>query len=196
VLKLASPGVPDFYQGTELWDLSLVDPDNRRPVDFAARARLLDEIEPLLAEDDRSRRAAGVAHLLEGWEDGRLKLFVTASGLRLRRDRAALFGDGGYVPLDAAGDRAEHVVAFARVHERESVIAVVPRLVATLAARDGAPAPAAAHWGDTHVILPASLAGGRWRDVLTGAVHAADAGNALRVRDLHRVAPVALLASV
>jgi (1->4)-alpha-D-glucan 1-alpha-D-glucosylmutase len=109
VLKLGSPGVPDFYQGTELWDLSLVDPDNRRPVDFDVRQRLLERNETTPSDP---------AELLSSWGDGSIKLFVTAAGLRLRRDLPEVFVGGEYLPLrvlenvsrDAAGNVAEQNV--------------------------------------------------------------------------------------
>jgi (1->4)-alpha-D-glucan 1-alpha-D-glucosylmutase len=112
-LKIGSPGVPDFYQGTELWDHSLVDPDNRRPVDFAVRARMLAELEPIFTAPAGERRRA-LAELLENWTDGRAKLFLTACGLRRRREDPELFLEGAYVPLASEGKHAEKVVAFAR----------------------------------------------------------------------------------
>jgi len=117
VLKAAAPGVPDFYQGTELWELSLVDPDNRRPVDYEMRAAML-----------RGIRNADPAALLRRWSDGRIKLFVTWKMLDLRARRAELFREGDYQPLDGG----EHVVAFARTRGRESVVVAVPRLIASL----------------------------------------------------------------
>lgn len=190
VLKLVAPGVPDFYQGTELWDLSLVDPDNRRPVDFAARTAMLDGLAPLLDEATRERRAPGVAALVAGWEDGRVKLFVTACGLRLRRALRELFRDGDYLPVEGEGERAEHIVAIARRHGDTTVLAVAPRLVAGMADVDGTLRPEA--WGDTRLALPSSLAAGALRDVITAARYE-PANGTLRVADLLRVAPVALV---
>ncbi len=160
VLKLAAPGVPDFYQGTELWDLSLVDPDNRRAVDFEARRVLLDELEPLLR-----RLAAGecareeVKALFEGWPDGRIKLLATACGLRFRRAHADLVLDGAYVPLSADGPAAWHLVAFARRGAAGTLIAVVPRLTMNLD-------PEA--WAATALVLPPELEAGEYRHLLTG----------------------------
>lgn len=188
VLKLVSPGVPDFYQGSELWDLTLVDPDNRRPVDFAARRALLADLEPLLAEPSAAGRARGIAALVDRWEDARIKLFVTACGLRLRRAAPDVFLAGDYLPLDVAGAHAERVVAVARRHGDRAVIAVVPRLVAGLADGDGVLAPEA--WGDTRVVVQA-VAGGALVDALSGTVH--EAKGELRVADVLRHAPVALL---
>jgi (1->4)-alpha-D-glucan 1-alpha-D-glucosylmutase len=157
LLKLASPGVPDVYQGQELWDLSLVDPDNRRPVDFAARQRLLEAM---------LKRAPSPADLLAGWEDGRIKLWLTNRGLTLRRDRADLFARGDYRPLAASGACADSVVAFARRLDGRAVVAVAPRLLARLT-DDPARPPIGAAWADTALDLGGAVPPGRYRDVLT-----------------------------
>ncbi|HEY2386560.1 MAG TPA: malto-oligosyltrehalose synthase [Candidatus Binatia bacterium] len=191
VLKLVSPGVPDVYQGGELWDLALVDPDNRRPVDFAARTAMLETLEPLLAERRAARRAEGVAHLADGWEDGRIKLFVTACGLRLRRELPAVFRDGAYLPLETAGARAEHLVALARHDGEATVIAVVPRLVASLADAGGLLRPEA--WGDTRLLLPRALGERPAIDAVAGWSYDLRAATGIAVADLLRSAPVALL---
>lgn len=202
VLKIASPGVPDIYQGTELWDLSLVDPDNRRPVDWVARRRTLEALEPWLAraagdaaarEDDRTL-ADEVGRMLASWPDGRVKTFVTACGLRLRRTHPALFLEGDYVPLTATGANAEHVVAFARQSDRHALVAIVPRLTTRVpAGRGGLPTGVAA-WGDTAVHLPAGVAGLAFRDVLTGMRRApSDGGPTLLLGRILDDCPVALL---
>jgi (1->4)-alpha-D-glucan 1-alpha-D-glucosylmutase len=171
VLKVMSPGVPDFYQGSELWDLSLVDPDNRRPVDYAHCQALLAELEPLLAapEDRVAERTAAVSELLEHWGDGRIKLLLTAAALRLRRRLAALFLTGTYEPLQAQGERAEHVVALARRAEDAIVIAVVPRLVTELTTPAGPLPIGSDSWGGTRLLLPPELCDHAYRNVLTGA---------------------------
>jgi len=163
LIKITAPGVPDFYQGTELWDLSLVDPDNRRPVDWKLRRRLLDELEHALATT--SDRAALAHELWRRKDDARVKLFVVREALALRRARPALFAAGGYRPLEARGALAEHVCAFARVGEDAAVVTVVPRL---LARRGRGAAPLGdEYWGDTTVDVPAEL-GGQLTNVLTG----------------------------
>ena len=115
-LKAMMPGVPDYYQGTELWDFSLVDPDNRRPVVFAARARLLDTLE----KPDWDR-------LVQNWSSGHLKLAWTRQLLRLRTELADVFTDGDYEPLEVSGQHRDHFIAFARRHGRNAAIVVVPR---------------------------------------------------------------------
>ncbi|WP_274424052.1 malto-oligosyltrehalose synthase [Chelativorans sp. YIM 93263] len=117
-LKLTLPGVPDIYQGCELMDFSMVDPDNRRPVDFALRQGLLKEVHGL---------SAGEA--MERWREGVTKLWLLQKLLRLRKENAELFADGGYEPLQVSGDKAQHVIAFARVLEGKRVVVAVPRLV-------------------------------------------------------------------
>jgi (1->4)-alpha-D-glucan 1-alpha-D-glucosylmutase len=121
-LKATMHGVPDFYQGTEFWDLSLVDPDNRRPVDFAARRQALDR---MAGEPDWAALAAS-------WPDGRIKLALMRQLLALRNEHAALFAEGEYVPVDVRGPHREHVIAFARIRGRDAVVVAVGRLLAAL----------------------------------------------------------------
>ena len=168
LLKLGAPGLPDIYQGAELWDLSLVDPDNRRPVDFDRRRSLLTALDALVAE--RGNDLAGLCgQLLESWTDGRLKLYLIRQGLALRRERPALFEAGAYLPLEVAGERAEHLVGFARADATGAVIVAIPRLTARLMGFSGALALAAQPWGETWLRVGDALAG-RYRDRLTGTV--------------------------
>jgi (1->4)-alpha-D-glucan 1-alpha-D-glucosylmutase len=166
-LKLCSPGVPDLYQGSELWDLSLVDPDNRRAVDFARRRELLESLEPLL--DARgAARAAEVGDLLKAWPDGRIKLYVTASGLRARRRDPELFLAGTYTPLETETVPGADAVAFARQLDDRAIVVVAPRLWAGIAKPDR-PFPLDADaWTISRVLLPPALAGRAFRNLLTG----------------------------
>lgn len=168
VLKLASPGIPDIYQGCERWNLSLVDPDNRRPVDFEANRRLLESVDELLNEPDGSARVAAVRQLLDRWQDGRIKMYATAAGLRLRRAHPETFLSGSYVPLETDVTVAAGIVAFARVpSEGPAVIAIAPRLVSRLIGR--APVwPLGQTWQTSRVLLPDSLKSRRFRDLLSG----------------------------
>ena len=192
LIKIASPGVPDFYQGTELWDLTLVDPDNRRPVDFHLRAAWLDELEPILDERcSEADRAAAVTALLRHWEDGRVKLLFTAAGLRLRHRCPDVFLDGGYEPLQAGGSRAAHVVAFARDHGGQRAIVVAPRLVAGLYGSHAAGPAGEDVWGDTTVTVPAGSEGTHFTNILTGArVVPRDAGGLLVIDVARALGPV------
>jgi (1->4)-alpha-D-glucan 1-alpha-D-glucosylmutase len=198
VLKLASPGVPDFYQGSELWDLSLVDPDNRRPVDFAARQRLLAELGPLISRLERGEVAeAHVRDLLARWHDGRIKLLITACGLRFRRHHAALMQSGAYTPLEATGGHGDHIVAFARQDESGTLLAVVPRLTLPLVepVEGERLLPVGPAWGSSRIALPAGARAARYRNVLTGEwseVVGSDPSS-LPVDVVLRTCPVALL---
>jgi (1->4)-alpha-D-glucan 1-alpha-D-glucosylmutase len=145
--------VPDTYQGCELWDFSLVDPDNRRPVDFELRRAML-------AQD------ADPAELLSSWRDGRIKQHVLARTLALRRAAPALFA-GDYTPLQATGLHAERLVAFARSAEDATVIVIAPRLAAPLLDGADIPLPPPGAWGNTRVALP-DLPGGSLHNPLTG----------------------------
>jgi (1->4)-alpha-D-glucan 1-alpha-D-glucosylmutase len=168
-LKLGSPGVPDFYQGSELWDLSLVDPDNRRPVDFAQRARLLDKVDEILTMEGGERRAA-VAGLVERWEDGSIKLLLTAVGLRLRRQQQDLFLAGRYVPLITEAAVSSDIIAFARVagDSARAALFIAPRLVAPLIT-DALPTPVGGEaWKTSRILLPPELAGRTFTNLLTG----------------------------
>jgi len=182
LIKLAAPGVPDVYQGTELWDFSLVDPDNRRPVDFQQISDLVGTI------DQRS-----VPAILHEWRSGAIKLHLLKAGLRLRRQRPALFGAGAYRPLDVTGDHCRRVVAFARVLGEEVAVAVAPRL--TLDLLDGVDVPIVppARWGGTSVMLPAALASRHWVDVCTG--EHVDAGAEVALAAILHICPVSLMLS-
>ncbi|MGE0082650.1 MAG: malto-oligosyltrehalose synthase [Thiohalomonadaceae bacterium] len=190
LLKLSCPGVPDLYQGTEIWDFSLVDPDNRRPVDYRLRRDVL-------------RRVVGAAKRLDGVElardllehaaDGRVKMFVTWRALALRRSMPDVFLRGDYQPLVVNGEKASHVVAFMRHFEGRSVAVLVPRCVATLLG-EGQSAPIGEAWSDTVVEVPEGIA--RLRNVFTGeelTVEQGDGGARLPVATVLGHFPVALL---
>jgi (1->4)-alpha-D-glucan 1-alpha-D-glucosylmutase len=138
LLKLTAPGVPDIYQGNEIWDFSLVDPDNRRPVDYAQRRQMLEELP-----------AASPEELMRSWPDGRIKLFLTQRLLQFRREHAELFARGSYLPLETSGIFADCCIAFAREFERHWIIVIAPRL----SSRVGFP-PIGELWQDTAVKLP------------------------------------------
>ncbi len=167
VVKLGSPGVPDFYQGTELWDLTLVDPDNRRPVDFDRRRTLLDEVDHVLALGADERRAR-LAAMLERWPDGRIKLLTTTAGLRSRRHDPELFLSGAYVPLATELTVDGNAIAFARIHEDRAMLFVGPRLCARLFGPDLRP-PLGEAWKTSRVFLSEELAGRTFRHELSGA---------------------------
>lgn len=154
ILKLTTPGVPDIYRGSELLDLSLVDPDNRRPVDYARRSELLERLEPLLATPDPEALAALLAS-----QDESLKLYLTAKLLRFRQAEPSLF-EGEYRALQVEGERADHALAFTRESGGAALLVVMPRFPATLDKAGG--------WGETFIELPEPLAGRDWLDLLSG----------------------------
>ncbi len=126
LLKIAAPGNPDLYQGTELWDFSMTDPDNRRPVDFQKRAGFLESLHRPAVERVR------LASLLHNWTDGRIKLFLTTRALEFRRGHTELFQQGDYLPLYASGRMFQHVCAFMRIYKRESLLVAVPRFTTAI----------------------------------------------------------------
>jgi len=193
VLKLTSPGVPDIYQGNELWDFSLVDPDNRRAVDYARRRTLLAELERWF--ESGAQNVAQARALFDSIDDGRLKLYVIWRALALRAQRPGLFERGRYVALPVAGAHAAHICAFARMHEGGSVVTVVPRLLLDLTA-GATRTPLATVWADTRIVLPSPMT---YRDVLTGAIREskpASKGARLTIGDLFDTLPVAVLESM
>ncbi|HXF59976.1 MAG TPA: malto-oligosyltrehalose synthase, partial [Caldilineaceae bacterium] len=203
VLKLTAPGVPDIYQGNELWDFSLVDPDNRRPVDYRMRSELLSQLLARLGNNKRGQaaRRALATELLASSHDGRIKLYVTHQTLLARRERLALFADGGYLALEASGARAEHLCAFARRletagHPPDELLVVVPRLVYTLTGGEERPPVGAELWADTWVALPEQPAQ-HYHNLYTGATITPvrrDGAMLLPVGEALADFPVALLA--
>ncbi|MDP9709212.1 UNVERIFIED_ORG: (1-_4)-alpha-D-glucan 1-alpha-D-glucosylmutase [Pseudomonas fluorescens] len=141
LLRMTVPGVPDLYQGNEFWDFSMVDPDNRRPVDYAARQQALEAPGP-------------VQELLANWRDGRIKQALIAEVLRLRADHTELFRQGSYQTLEVLGSQAHNVLAFAREHGERRIIVIVPIRCATLLENSAVPMVDALRWGDTRVVLP------------------------------------------
>ncbi|WPO97989.1 malto-oligosyltrehalose synthase [Pseudomonas sp. HR96] len=144
LLRMTVPGIPDLYQGAEFWDFSLVDPDNRRPVDYHARAQALH------ADLDCTQ-------LLADWQAGAIKQALVSRVLHCREQHPELFGEGAYVPLQVKGEQADKVFAFARIRDRQQAIVIVPRLASGLLADANSPLIAAQQWGDTHVELPAGV---------------------------------------
>ncbi len=188
LLKIASPGNPDFYQGLELWDFSMTDPDNRRPVDFQRRAGLLESLQrPVLQH-------LQLASLLHNWTDGRIKLFLTARALEFRRRHPELFLEGDYTPLYTSGKMFPHVCAFMRGYKREKVLVAVPRFTTALTERGRFPLGLSI-WRKTSLQLPRAAARS-WTNVLTGErVQPRSRSNHILLRDLFNQFPVALLYS-
>jgi (1->4)-alpha-D-glucan 1-alpha-D-glucosylmutase len=185
VLKATSPGVPDFYQGTELWDLSLVDPDNRRPVDYALRDRMLTHLDALATQQGAAAVAAEVTRDIA---DGAIKMWTTAQLLRLRRAEHALFRHGSYLPLYVAGTGEQHVIAYARSYEDKTVLVAVPRFACTLMHGEVA-LPLGDAWKDWSLSLPSELHR-VYRNIFTDAVVSAEA--AIPLAQIFESFPVAV----
>ena len=180
VLRLTSPGVPDLYQGTELWDFSLVDPDNRCPVDFAQRQAWLVQTPP--------------SDFLPDWRSGRVKLGVIQRLLALRAHLPALLGDGAYSPLTVTGKHAAHVVAFARKHGNAWAVIIVTHLAASLLdAGNDLPLVDAAQWDDTAVEMPGELTSRALFDWMSTAAPRVEDNGVLYLRDALATMPVAVL---
>ncbi|MBD2242213.1 malto-oligosyltrehalose synthase [Nostoc sp. FACHB-888] len=161
LLKITVPGVPDIYQGTELWELSLVDPDNRRPVDFEQRRTYLSTIREQVKTDILGL----IQELLSDKTDGRIKLFLTAQLLQARTNYVSLFQDGDYLPLEVQGTYANHIIAFARREGNQTAIAIAPRFLTSLI-QPGDNPNGLSVWKDTHLQLPPGTSP-TWKNVLT-----------------------------
>jgi (1->4)-alpha-D-glucan 1-alpha-D-glucosylmutase len=183
LIKLTAPGVPDIYQGQELFDFSLVDPDNRRPVDFTLRTQLLQRMQ--------SAKPTGefLQELMRYWHDGRIKMWVTQCGLATRTKHADVFANSGYRALYAGGDFRRHVVAFARSHHRETIVTVVPRFAYSLVNGE-LRWPLGEVWGEAELELPKT---GEWHNALTGEKLQPSANHMALCREIFQRFPVALL---
>ncbi len=191
LLKITAPGVPDFYQGTEVWNFSLTDPDNRRPVDYSPLRSLLAG----LSSEESGNPEDLVDRLIQSPEDGGIKLYLTRAALRFRQAKRELFAKGAYLPLRAIGEKHRHVVAFARSHRGGRVVVMAGRLFAQLAA-DIQPPLGEEAWSDTAVMLRREFADTSYREILTGRTITVERRNGhavLPVWEAFAHLPVALL---
>jgi (1->4)-alpha-D-glucan 1-alpha-D-glucosylmutase len=186
VLKLTSPGFPDIYQGNELWDFSLADPDNRRPVDFDVRKSYVEQAASASTDD--------LAQMVLQWRDGRIKMLVTNRLLASRKSQPEPFATGSYRPVTINGRYADNVIGYLRQSEDDWAITLVPRHTAGLVGPDQAPVGSEI-WADTSISLPDD-APSTWVDVITGDSIQKSADGALLVGDLLRLVPVSVLRSV
>ena len=176
-LKLTVPGVPDIYQGTELWDFSLVDPDNRVPVDFAVRQNSLE--------------GGLLEKIASNWMDGRIKQFIIARVLAVRRKMPTVFLQGAYVPVEVAGSMSRHFVAFARIDGSSHAIVVVCRAIARLLSKDKGLHVSASHWKDTRILIPKELQG-TFSDALAPK-HQLSIGAEIGAGEIFTALPIAFL---
>jgi (1->4)-alpha-D-glucan 1-alpha-D-glucosylmutase len=190
LLKIASAGIPDFYQGSELWDLRLVDPDNRRRVDFGKRNTMLANL-PLTS---LPKTVPSLSDLVHRWEDGRIKLYLICKALQFRAQNAMLFSEGQFLSLDCRGKHHEHVAAFSRPHKKDWVLIVLPRWLARARYPMGFEG-SDRFWGNTAIGIP-EAAPVSWRNILTGETcetHEPGGKRGLLVGPLLSNFPVALL---
>ncbi|HEX5420570.1 MAG TPA: malto-oligosyltrehalose synthase [Gammaproteobacteria bacterium] len=189
LLKLTSPGVPDIYQGTELWDFSLVDPDNRRPVDYGLRQRLLARLEQDCAAPEPVDGL--LEDMLRTLEDGRAKLYLIWRCLNFRKSHDALFDEGTYLPLDVLGSREQHLLGFARQHGDQTVVVAAGRWFVSLMERPDAWPGTPFLWGDTQLLLPGA---GTYRHLFSGETFVVDGDpSAIAAERLFARFPAALL---
>ena len=191
VLKIASPGVPDVYQGNELWEFRLVDPDNRYAVNFEHRQQTTEE---LIARSEPGDLNQLCQELLAEYQDGRIKLWTTMRAMRFRREHPDLFRSGSYVPLGAVGEHREHLVAFARSYKDQRAVVAVPRLAYTMMKGRMQP-PVGEGWGNTELELPPEVSNLSLVNVFTGEVMAPRNGRPIPAREIFGAFPVAILAS-
>jgi (1->4)-alpha-D-glucan 1-alpha-D-glucosylmutase len=194
LLKLTAPGVPDIYQGNELWEFNLVDPDNRRPVDYDKRLRLLEQIQPS-AEFSSAQLLSQAQQLCGNMHDGGIKMYVTHKALSVRNQMPAVFRDGDYTALKVQGAQADHVLAFTRSSGDRRLVVIVPRLCARLVREDSRLPIGQGVWRDTAIQLP------KWgssvlHNVFTGEnvlISERDHGCELEIASALNSFPVALL---
>jgi len=196
LLKITSPGVPDFYQGTELWNFTLVDPDNRRPVDYKKRIETLE----IIKEYEKNREAASIArHLTDKRSDGMIKMYLMYKALNYRMHNRRLFEAGKYIPLITDGERWENICSFARQGTEAMAITVVPRFLSRIIPRHTDLPFGKTLWGDTFVAVPFEREGAEYRNIFTDEivpVRNHEQSKALYVGDLFVNYPVALLDKV
>ena len=167
LLKITSPGVPDFYQGTEIWDFSLVDPDNRRPVDFDIRKEMLQALKKKMATK-RLDLPGFARELIQGWSDSSIKLYVIFKSLNYRKENHRLFLEGGYIPLVCDGDRKDLVCAFARRGEGKVVLVIVPGFVTHLIKSTDQYPLGREIWGGSSILIPEEIPDDEFRNIFTG----------------------------
>jgi (1->4)-alpha-D-glucan 1-alpha-D-glucosylmutase len=193
LLKITSPGIPDFYQGNELWDFSLVDPDNRRLVDYHIRKDLLAD---LMRMESTAGPRETAREVVATRNNGRIKLHLSCKALNYRRKHREVFETGSYLPLTVEGSCREHVCAFARSAGDSLTLVVVPRFCSHLIRDSGGLPLGPEVWWDTRVIPPSNPAASCYRNVFTGEVLNPDQQDghlSLALQDILSVYPVALL---
>ncbi|GJL51777.1 MAG: maltooligosyl trehalose synthase [Nitrospirales bacterium] len=193
LLKITAPGIPDFYQGTELWDFHLVDPDNRRPIEYENHRQALEDLNQT---QQRDGTLALLRQLLEHPHNGHLKLWTTLKALQYRKAHASLFLEGDFQPLESDGPQSPHVCAFGRIEGEQAAITIIPRFISSLCPESGQWPLGKEVWEGTNLLLPDTLAGSRFTNVLTGESIASTEHHEKAIVPVHEILehfPVALL---
>ena len=196
LLKITCPGVPDFYQGTEIWDFSLVDPDNRRPVDYQKRIKMLEELKNRESEVSLTELTR---ELTVNKEDGKIKLYLIYKALNYRKTKRVLFEEGEYIPLESMGEKAYHVCAFARRFGDSVTLIAVPRFLTKLIQQPETFPFGKEVWRDSFMVIPFEDAGARYRNVFTGEIISIESHKgaiALFLSDIFMNFPVALMEKI
>ncbi len=189
LMKVASPGVPDFYQGTELWDLTLVDPDNRGAVDYISRSQILAELKKKEAEIGPLELTK---ELVADRADGRIKLYLTHKALIYRKENREIFERGDYIPLEASGERADNICAFARRLDERVIVIVVPRLLGRHISEPAEPFSWSSMWEGSAIVIPFAATGDTYRNVITGETMTVETA-AISLPKIFATLPVAIL---
>lgn len=197
LLKMTSPGVPDFYQGSEIWNFTLVDPDNRHPVDFEFRKKMLEALKQKIALYGSDRK--GLAkEVMSEWSDGSIKLYVIFTSMKYRKHHRELFTNGDYIALASDGTFNKNVCAFARQKQGKTVLIIAPRFLARLIQVDEDPLGEKA-WGDSSILLPVEITNGKFWNLFTGetlAVSQHDGEKHLPLSQIFANFPVAMLEAI
>lgn len=198
LLKITCPGIPDFYQGIEIFDFSLVDPDNRRPVNYSIRQKMLWQLKKKITRAG-SELWSFLRELLQNWRDGSIKLYVTFKALNYRKEHHHLFVEGLYLPVMSEGDLRDHVCAFARRRGEKVVLVVVPRfLTGLMKSFDEVPLGKQV-WGDSRIVIPDEISGDQFRNIFTNEMIEAEIQEGEKVLTLSKVFanfPVAMLEKI
>lgn len=195
LLKMTSPGIPDFYNGTEVWDFSLVDPDNRRPVDYGIRMKILEELKRLESQISLGKLAR---ELTVKRENGKIKLYVIYKSLNYRKENRELFERGEYIPLTVTGEKGYNVCAFARRLESKNIITVAPRFFTKLIPQVETLPFGDEVWKDTCIVIPFAETGEKYRNIFTGEIVATkeQQGTVLPLSEVFTNFPVALMEGI
>jgi len=191
-IKILAPGIPDFYQGSEIWNFTLVDPDNRNPINYEGPKAMLEEFKTF----QHPLSPIELGPLVEHWPDGRIKLYVTQRLLNYRKQFPHLFQQGHYTPLEPFGEKSEHICGFQRQWENHAILVLVPRFPSKIFSFPPIRTEEAIDWGQTYISMTADSSPQNWTNILTGQTlgsHSTDRGSALSAKEIFQHCPIAIL---